>query len=127
MPGIKLIIFSLFYWLYIGTGKTAIVEEVSEKLQMTLLKVETSQLFSKYEKQTVKQEVLLIYIFSRYTGDSEKMIDKYFEAAEELSLNRPVIVFIDEIDSICLSRRDDGKDGVTSRQVTNLLMTKISG
>ena len=103
------------------------MEEVSEKLQMTFLKVVTSQLLSKYENQTVKQEVLLIYIFSRYTGNSEKMIDKYFEAAEELSLNRPVIVFIDEIDSICLSRRDDGEDGGTSRRVTNLLMTKISG
>ena len=41
----------------IGTGKTAIVEEVCETLQMTLLKVETPQLFSKYEKQKIKQEI----------------------------------------------------------------------
>ena len=60
---------------------------------------------------------------SRYTGDSEKKLQKYFEAAEELSMARPVVVFIDEIDSICLSRRDDGGDGGTSRRVTNLLMT----
>ena len=55
------------------------------------------------------------------------MLQKYFEAAEELSMARPVVVFIDEIDSICLSRRDDGGDGGTSRRVTNLLMIKISG
>ena len=55
------------------------------------------------------------------------MLQKYFWAAEELSMAGPVVLFIDEIDSICLSRRDDGSDGGTSRRVTNLLMTKISG
>jgi len=92
-----------------GTGKTAMVEQVCETLDMHLLKVETSQLFSKY------------------TGDSEKILQKYFEVAEDLARTKPVVLFIDEIDSICLSRKEDGGDSGTSRRVANLLMTKISG
>ena len=55
------------------------------------------------------------------------MLQKYFEAAEELSITKHVVIFVDEIDSICMSRRDDESDSGTSRRVTNLLTTKISG
>ena len=56
------------------------------------------------------------------------MVEKYIDTADNLSKeDKHVVIFIDEIDSLCLAGRDDGTDGGTSRRVNNLLMTKISG
>ncbi|KAM0685830.1 hypothetical protein COBT_002955 [Conglomerata obtusa] len=73
-----------------GTGKTHIIESL-RKYNIKMIKVTASDLFSKYQ------------------GDSEKQIKKLFE---EAFLNKPSLIFIDEIDFLCSSRTDNSSDSI---------------
>ena len=55
---------------------------------------------------------------SKWVGESEKLIKGLFETARA---NRPAVIFIDEIDSICSSRRDDQNES-SHRMMTEFLI-----
>ncbi|MBN2102136.1 MAG: ATP-binding protein [Candidatus Aenigmarchaeota archaeon] len=87
-----------------GTGKTMIAKACSNMLDAPFFEVKASSLLSKY------------------FGESEKIIARLFmEAAEK----QPSIIFIDEIDSIILSRSSDINEG--TRRVIGQMLTEIDG
>ena len=55
---------------------------------------------------------------SKYMGESERLVRTLFEMARE---NKPSIIFIDEIDSLCGSRTD-GENDATRRIKTEFLV-----
>ncbi|CAK9299009.1 unnamed protein product [Gordionus sp. m RMFG-2023] len=62
-------------------------------------------------------------LFSKYVGDSEKMLRKIFSKAKTVS---PSIIFFDEIDAIAVERSNDKNSHVGDRVLTQLL-TEMDG
>lgn len=87
-----------------GTGKTLLAKAASNTLQATFFEARTSTLLSKY------------------FGESSKIVSMLFEKARK---NQPSIIFMDEFDSIMISR-DSGIQESTRRVVSQLL-TEIEG
>ncbi len=87
-----------------GTGKTMIAKACSNMIDAPFFEVKASSLLSKY------------------FGESEKIIAQLFKEATE---NQPSIIFIDEIDSIILSRKTDINEG--TRRVIGQMLTEIDG
>jgi transitional endoplasmic reticulum ATPase len=85
-----------------GTGKTTISRILAAQTRCSFYPISASD------------------VTSKWLGESEQLIRRLFQRAQE---NRPSIVFIDEIDAIA-SRR--GSYGTYNRQVTELL-TAIDG
>lgn len=94
-----------------GTGKSHIVKALATETEATFISVSSADLVS------------------RYLGESEKLIRALFELAkvsEWLSLQvvlflvcrpalqerRPSVVFIDEVDAICSTRKDSEHEEV---------------
>ncbi|KAM0673723.1 hypothetical protein GVAV_002811 [Gurleya vavrai] len=82
-----------------GTGKTHILNSIL-KYDIKMLKITASDLFSKYQ------------------GDSEKQIKKLFE---EAFLNKPIVVFVDEVDFLCKTRTE-GNSECNNRIKSELLV-----
>jgi len=61
-------------------------------------------------------------VLSKYFGESTKLITALYEAARK---KQPSIVFIDEFDSITLSR--DAETGDASRKVLSTLLSELDG
>lgn len=59
---------------------------------------------------------------SKWQGESEKILDIIFDHARE---NSPSIIFIDEIDSICMARGTH--DSESTRRVKSKLLTEMEG
>ncbi len=59
---------------------------------------------------------------SKYQGESEQLVKQLFKLAIE---NKPSIIFIDEIDSICGSRSSEENE--SSRRVKTEFMTQMDG
>jgi len=87
-----------------GTGKTLLAKAASNTLNATFFEARTSSLLSKY------------------FGESSKIISMLFEKARK---NQPSLVFMDEFDSIMISR-DSGLQEST-RRVVGQLLTEIEG
>jgi SpoVK/Ycf46/Vps4 family AAA+-type ATPase len=87
-----------------GTGKTLLAKAASSNLKAMFFEAKTSALLSKYY------------------GESEKIIEALFEKARK---NQPSIIFMDEFDSIMLTR-DAGVHEATRRVISQLL-TEIDG
>ena len=87
-----------------GTGKTMIAKACSNMLDAPFFEVKGSA------------------ILSKYFGESEKIVFKLFRKAEEM---QPSIIFIDEIDSVVISRKHDINEG--TRRVIGQLLTEIDG
>lgn len=87
-----------------GTGKTMIAKACSNMIDAPFFEVKASTLLSKYY------------------GESEKIVSRLFSEAQE---KQPSIIFIDEIDSIILSRNRDINEG--TRRVIGELLTEIDG
>ncbi|MDY6788558.1 MAG: ATP-binding protein [Candidatus Nanohaloarchaea archaeon] len=66
--------------------------------------------------------VQLSHALSKYYGESGKIISEIFRAAREKA---PSILFMDELDSIALSRSGDMDE--STRRVLSTLLTEISG
>jgi len=87
-----------------GTGKTLLAAAAAGSLKATFFNVKTSS------------------VMSKYFGESTKLITALYESARK---HAPSIVFIDELDSITMSR--DGDQGEASRKVLATLLAELDG
>ncbi|KMZ82641.1 hypothetical protein PVIIG_02427 [Plasmodium vivax India VII] len=87
-----------------GTGKTMIAKWVASHCRCSFYNVSTSSLFSKY------------------IGETEKIVTCLFKCAE---VDNPSILFFDEIDSILGMRKKDEDD--TTIRIKNQLLQMIDG
>lgn len=87
-----------------GTGKTLLAAAAAGSLKATFFNVKVSS------------------VLSKYFGESSKMITALYESAR---IHSPSIVFIDEFDSITMSR--DGDQGEASRKVLSTLLAELDG
>ncbi|MFA4876946.1 MAG: ATP-binding protein [Methanoregula sp.] len=87
-----------------GTGKTLLAAAAAGSLNATFFNVKVSNMLSKY------------------FGESSKLITSLYETARK---KQPSIIFIDEFDSITMSR--DEESGDASRKVLSTLLSELDG
>ena len=83
-----------------GTGKTLMAKAVAGKLELPLISVYSSVLFS------------------RWVGESEKGLEEIFRKAKQVA---PCVLLLDEVDSIAPIRESSSDSGVSQRIVNQLL------
>jgi len=87
-----------------GTGKTLLAAAAAGSLNATFFNVKVSN------------------VLSKYFGESSKLITSLYETARK---KQPSIIFVDEFDSITMSR--DGEAGDASRKVLSTLLSELDG
>lgn len=124
------------------------MEELKERIQMSIIHpFKNKELFAKFKKKTGGgilmygppgcgktyisratagecgahyTNVSIHEILSKWIGEAEQRIHQIFETARRKS---PSIIFIDEIDALCIKRGDAGN----SASLVNALLTEIDG
>lgn len=91
-----------------GTGKTLLAAATSNGLGATFFNVKASSLLSKY------------------FGESSKLITALFDAARSEADEGFAVVFIDEVESLCLPR-GDGTDSGAERRVLSTILSELDG
>jgi len=88
-----------------GTGKSYLAKAVATEADSMFYSVSSSDLVSKWQ------------------GESERLVRNLFEMARE---NKPAIIFIDEVDSLCGSR-DEGGGGDSARRIKTEFLVQMQG
>jgi transitional endoplasmic reticulum ATPase len=83
-----------------GTGKTLLARAIAGELELPLISIYSSALFS------------------RWVGESEKELEQIFRKAKQVA---PCILLLDEVESIAPTRRATEDSGVSQRIVNQLL------
>jgi SpoVK/Ycf46/Vps4 family AAA+-type ATPase len=91
-----------------GTGKTLLAAATSNGLGATFFNVKASNLLSKY------------------FGESSRLITALFDAARSESDSGFAVVFIDEIESLCMAR-GEGSDSGAERRMLSTLLSEMDG
>jgi len=63
-------------------------------------------------------------LVSKWHGESEKLIAELFDLARS---NKPSIIFIDEIDSLCSSRGDGDSNDITNARIVTKFLYEMDG
>jgi vacuolar protein-sorting-associated protein 4 len=87
-----------------GCGKTLVAKAVASEVNATFFNVSAAN------------------IVSKWLGESERLVMNLFELARK---NQPAIIFIDELDSIGISRSGDDVGG--ERRLKTQLLTELQG
>jgi katanin p60 ATPase-containing subunit A1 len=91
-----------------GTGKTLLAAATSNGLGATFFNVKASNLLSKY------------------FGESSRLVTALFDAARSESDAGFAVVFIDEIESLCMAR-GEGSDSGAERRMLSTLLSEMDG
>lgn len=91
-----------------GTGKTLLAAATSNGLSATFFNVKVGSLLSKY------------------FGESSKLISMLFDTARDRADAGFSVVFIDEIESLCLPRGEGSESGA-ERRVLSTLLSELDG
>ena len=89
-----------------GCGKSLLAQAVGAELDALVMSVDLGS------------------IYGRYYGDAESQIKSIFREAREYSMNKPVVMVIDEVDGL-MGRR--GSDSSTESRVIGILLSELDG